>query len=80
MPIVPGVCLIHIVKSAISHSRGKEVVLPKIRECKFLSAINPTVDNRFTLDFSLSEENELQAALFVGTTQCMKLKATVSFE
>ena len=78
-PIVPGVCLINATKRAVSQIVGKEVSFLKIRECKFLSSINPTENTLFMLEFTLSEENEIKAGIFLNETQCMKLKVTVSY-
>ncbi len=78
MPIVPGVCLINALKQAVCEVIGKDVSFLKIRECKFLSAINPTKNNKFLINFILSDENEIKAGIFVDKTQCVKLKATLS--
>lgn len=80
MPIVPGVCLLHVVKRAVSHKLECEVRFGKIREAKFLSAINPVEDNAFDIEFRMTEGQEVRATIFIGDTQCMKLKATVSGE
>ncbi len=79
MPVMPGVCLLHAIKNATKEVIGKTVFFCKIRECKFLSVINPQVTKEFVLEFSLSEQNEIKGAVFVDNTQCMKLKATISF-
>lgn len=88
MPIVPGVCLLHVVKRAVaqrleravSHSIERPVSFEKIREAKFLSAINPMEHKAFDIEFGLTDGQEVRAAVFIGDTQCMKLKATVSGE
>lgn len=78
MPIVPGVCLLNMVKCAVSHKLAQEVRFEKIRECKFLSAINPVENKAFDIEFGLIDGQEVRATIFKGDTQCMKLKATVS--
>lgn len=78
-PIVPGVCLINATKRCVSEVVGKDVSFLKIRECKFLSSINPTENTLFTLEFTLSENNEIRAGIFTNETQCVKLRATVSY-
>jgi 3-hydroxyacyl-[acyl-carrier-protein] dehydratase len=80
MPIVPGVCLINVVKRAVSQRLEGAVWFEKIRECKFLSAINPNENKAFDIEFGLNGGQEVRAAIFIGDTQCMKLKATLSHE
>jgi 3-hydroxyacyl-[acyl-carrier-protein] dehydratase len=81
MPVVPGVCLLNAVKRAISQRLGREVTFWKIRECKFLSAINPVENSSFDIEFELTgEQQEVRAGIFTGLTQCMKLKATLFCE
>lgn len=77
MPIVPGVCLLNAVKRAVSQKLGCEVLFEKIRECKFLSAINPLENKAFEIEFGLTD-GQVRAGVFIGDTQCMKLKATLS--
>lgn len=79
MPIVPGVCLLHAVKLAVSQIVDSDVSFLKIRECKFLSAINPTENSEFEIEFTLDSEKAVKAGIFIGKTQCMKLKATADF-
>ncbi|SFS53315.1 3-hydroxyacyl-[acyl-carrier-protein] dehydratase [Porphyromonadaceae bacterium NLAE-zl-C104] len=80
MPIVPGVCLLNVVKRAVSERLERKVSFGKIRECKFLSAINPMENKVFDIEFGLTDDQEVRAAVFIGDTQCMKLKATLSRE
>ncbi|SFK27050.1 3-hydroxyacyl-[acyl-carrier-protein] dehydratase [Porphyromonadaceae bacterium KH3CP3RA] len=80
MPIVPGVCLLNVVKRAVSQKLDREVSFWKIRECKFLSAINPMENKVFDIEFGLTGEQEVRAAVFIGDTRCMKLKVTLSCE
>lgn len=79
MPIVPGVCLLNAVKRAVNSVIGQNSSFQKIKECKFLSAINPNENTDFSIQFTLSDENEVRGGIFVGDKQCMKLKAIVSF-
>ena len=80
MPIVPGVCLLNVVKRAVSQRLERAVSFGKIREAKFLSAINPSENKAFDIEFGLTDGQEVRAAVFIGDTQCMKLKATLSCE
>lgn len=80
MPVVPGVCLLNGVKRAISQKLGRAVSFAKIRECKFLSAINPLENSEFDIVFEMADGQDVRAGIFTGNTQCMKLKATLSCE
>ncbi len=78
MPIVPGVCLLNAAKQAVTQITGKSALFSEVRECKFLSAINPIQNSNFLLKLEIGENAEIRANIFVKSTQCMKLKAFMS--
>ena len=73
-PIVPGVCLIHIVKEIAIKIAGREVLMSNGRNIKFLNVIDPR-ENMFvslTGSFSLNENHELSLSANI-------LKETIVF-
>jgi len=44
-PVVPGVCMMQMVKEVLEHITGKKTNLVKAAEMKFLALINPIENN-----------------------------------
>lgn len=61
-PVVPGVCLLHIIKECIETIRQQRLQFTQIATCKFLSSINPSEAPQvsFSLTFKETEEGKLQ--------------------
>jgi len=54
-PVLPGVCIIQILKEILASHLGNMVVLVKIDIIKFLSFINPEMNNKINLDMEINE-------------------------
>ncbi len=80
-PIVPGVCIIQIIKECTAEILGKEMQYEYISSCKFLSAINPTANSCLELTLCTKElENgniQLHAEGEYEGIKFVKLKATL---
>lgn len=80
-PIVPGVCMLQMIKESAEEIVGSPLQFSQITSCKFLSAIDPTVT--CTLELSIkweeTEENiiKLQAGGSYSGTEFIKVKATL---
>lgn len=79
-PIVPGVCMLQIIKECVEYIRRERVQYTQIASCKFLSAINPaeTIHLKLTLNLKEDEENGQLLLLTEGqadNTCFIKLKA-----
>lgn len=61
-PVVPGVCLLQIIKESVESIRQHKLQYAQIASCKFLSAIHPaeTPQLHFTLTMKETEEGKLQ--------------------
>lgn len=61
-PVVPGVCLLHIIKECVETIRQQKLQFSQIATCKFLSSINPSEAPQvsFLLTFKETEEGKLQ--------------------
>ena len=44
-PVVPGVCMMQMIKEIVEHVLGKETNLVKAADIKFLAVINPQQNN-----------------------------------
>lgn len=61
-PVVPGVCLLHIIKECAENIRGQKLQFAQIGSCKFLSSLNPSdaPEVSFLLTFKEAEEGRVQ--------------------
>ncbi len=80
LPIVPGVCMMQIIREIMEVTTNKSLSLTGADNMKFLSVINP--DQNTEVDVAISYiENDPQivvnATLFAGTVTFFKLKATL---
>jgi len=58
-PILPGVCIIQILKEILMHQSGNKLILSNATSIKYLSVINPCVNSIISIDVELNEmENE----------------------
>lgn len=78
-PIVPGVCILQLIKECVEYTKKQSLQYAQVSSCKFLSAINPEENSRVEMKLTLKtvEENKLQLQA-EGTTSgnCfIKLKA-----
>ena len=54
-PILPGVCIIQIMKEILINELDSYLVLNKIKSIRFLSFINPNVNGLINLDIEIKE-------------------------
>ena len=80
LPVVPGVCMLQIVREIMEVDCGKELKLSQADNMKFLSVINPEQNNEVDLivNYTVGEGKfSINATLFAGTVTFFKLKATL---
>lgn len=80
MPVVPGVCMLQVIKECVSGVLKKQMRYASIKECKFLAVVNPQRQPALMVVFSLKEENALQATASQEGIVVLKLKATLIAE
>ena len=59
MPVVPGVCLIQIVKEILMLKFQKELILAQGTNIKFLLLINPQKTKIFRIDFTVKQVDDM---------------------
>ncbi len=78
-PVVPGVCMLQIIKECIEKIYRTPLQYKQIASCKFLSAINPneTPELKFLLTIKHGEASTLSAQVEGASAEdvCIKLKA-----
>jgi len=81
-PVVPGVCLLQLIKESVENIRHQKMQYTQISSCKFLSAINPTDTPRISLTWSVKETEDhnlqLQAEGIAKDEPFIKLKAVLT--
>ena len=80
-PIVPGVCILQLIKECAEDIRQQKLQYGEISSCKFLSAINPLETAHLSIALTLKEADDnklqLQAEGIVGSECFIKLKAVL---
>ena len=64
VPVVPGVCMMQMVKEMLENSIGSETRLGKAMSIKFLSLINPLVNRSVQFEIIFNGELQVNASLF----------------
>ncbi len=80
LPIVPGVCMMQIVREIMEVTTEKPLRLIAADNMKFLSAISPDKHSEVDVEVAYTENNDqfmINATLFSGAVIFFKLKATL---
>ncbi|MCM4170022.1 3-hydroxyacyl-ACP dehydratase [Arenibacter sp. TNZ] len=78
-PIMPGVCMIQIIKELTERSLGKDLFLSIASNVKFMAIINPETDPTLIIDINLTELDglvKIKSTTTFGETVALKLSAT----
>lgn len=79
-PIVPGVCMIQIIKEILEKHRGQKLIFTDGGNIKFLAMINPEANSVINVEISYSNSNpdNVDAKLFWGEVIFFKVKGSFS--
>ena len=81
-PVVPGVCMMQMIKEILEQVLGKRTNLVKATDMKFLAVINPRVNNLIhtSIKYSTDENGaiNIQASLYKDELVHFKCKAQLS--
>ena len=78
-PVVPGVCMLQMIKELLEKAVTKETRLAKADHLKFLSVINPLENNIAEAELKYTtagDEINLTTTITNSTATCFKMKAT----
>jgi 3-hydroxyacyl-[acyl-carrier-protein] dehydratase len=79
-PIVPGVCMMQMIRELVELYMKKRLRLRQADNIKFMSVMDPRVNNLIEADVSIKEVDTLiyvTASLFSGPVTFFKLKAAL---
>ncbi|MGG5576681.1 3-hydroxyacyl-ACP dehydratase [Myroides sp. C15-4] len=68
-PVMPGVCMIQIIKELVETTTNKRLFMQTVSNVKFMTLINPQVDQTLLVNFTVEEKEEL-----------LKVKSSISFQ
>ncbi|HEX6224441.1 MAG TPA: hypothetical protein VFZ52_08525 [Chryseolinea sp.] len=80
LPVVPGVCMLQMVREIMEVNTERELKITEADNMKFLSVINPEQNTDVEVTINYTEELgkfSVNATLFAGTVTFFKLKATL---
>ena len=80
LPIVPGVCMMQIIREIMEVTTEKSLMIVSADNTKFLSVINPDHNQEVDVSITYSEDSGtfiVNASLFAGTVTFFKLKAAL---
>jgi 3-hydroxyacyl-[acyl-carrier-protein] dehydratase len=79
-PVMPGVCMIQIIKELTEQISERQLVLQSLSNVKFMALINPFVNPELKLDLEISETGDalikVKNTIFMNETVALKLSAT----
>ena len=81
MPVVPGVCMIQIIKEIFESHTKQTVSMTDAENIKFLTFINPEVNNRLEVEISCKENSgvyDIDGRLYFNETVFFKIKCILS--
>jgi 3-hydroxyacyl-[acyl-carrier-protein] dehydratase len=80
-PVVPGVCMMQLIKELVELSKDRKFNLREADNIKFLSVIDPRVNSELNASISLSGNATdiiVNASLFADSVTFFKLKAVLN--
>lgn len=78
-PVMPGVCMIQIIKELTEEAVQKELFLAQSSNIKFMAIINPEINPILDLEIAITEEDDtikVKNTTFFEETVALKLNAT----
>lgn len=80
-PILPGVCMMQLIKELIESAEQSKYILATADNMKFLNVVDPTENDQISASILIEQRNEegmkITASLFAGDVTFFKLKATL---
>lgn len=61
--VVPGVCMLTVIRECLAGLLGRPVAFAAIKECKYVSALLPEKDLKIRLSLSLLPDNQLKGSV-----------------
>ena len=78
-PVMPGVCMLQIIKELTEQAMGKSLLLTVASNIKFMAIINPNLNPNLSLLISITEDEgmvKIKNTSLFDETVALKLSAT----
>ena len=75
-PVVPGVCMMQMIKELLEQQLGKKLILRTTGQIKFLRLITPDIAPLVNISWKESENGQVVTALLKDETDLFKLSGT----
>jgi 3-hydroxyacyl-[acyl-carrier-protein] dehydratase len=79
LPIMPGVCMVQLVKEVLEKHLDKKLFLASASNIKFLAVLNPEIHSNAKVEIQLMPAGkgsfEIESKLYFGETIFFKMKA-----
>ncbi len=78
-PVMPGVCMLQIIKELTEQALGRSLLLTVASNIKFMAIINPDLNPTISLQISITEEGDIvkiKNSSSFDETIALKLSAT----
>lgn len=79
-PVMPGVCMMQIIKELTERAIGSGLILSTMSNVKFMALINPDVNPELKLDLDISETPEglvkVRNTTYLNETAALKFSGT----
>ncbi len=80
-PVMPGVCMIQIIKELTEKAIGKDLFLSVSTNIKFMAIINPEKNDTLVLTLNIVEtENEVKVKNTTAFEETLALKLSATFK
>jgi 3-hydroxyacyl-[acyl-carrier-protein] dehydratase len=81
-PVVPGVCIIQMIKEVIAHHLAKELTMVKADEVKFLNIVNPEINSvlQMEITFKPPVNNMIQTGVMITVNDQVFIKFRGTFK
>lgn len=79
LPIAPGACNIELIRQLTTRLLHRDCRFSEITQCRFTHLITPHVENPLRVTIRVENE-QVQATVCWGETQCISLKAKLKIE
>ena len=76
-PVLPGACMLQMLKEILETGIGQSLVLKKAASMKFISMVDPAVNNTLRLNINYSsadDELKVTASMLLGDVVCFKFQ------
>lgn len=77
MPVLPGVCMLLIVRTCIEAQLQRSLQYQTIANCKFVATVRPDENPLLSLVYQIDSELNVRASLTQGDSVVLKLKANL---